>query len=100
MAPSGTPHLPLSATRHSCAPAGECATPRGRGRHRAPGSFGKWALVKTIKTSASGAYSYTTPTLHSKTKYRVAYDGSIRQLGPGIARHFSAVSSVRTGWPR
>jgi hypothetical protein len=64
-------------------------------------SGGKWVKVKTITTSASGAYSYQTPTLHSKTNYRVAYDGRAAvAFNPGIARHFSAVSAVRTGWPR
>jgi len=61
---------------------------------------GKWNKVKTLTTSRTGYYSYTTPTLHSKTKYRVAYDGSITLFASGISRHFSAVSSVRTGWPR
>jgi hypothetical protein len=62
-------------------------------------SGGHWILVKTLTTSASGAYSYQTPTLHSKTKYRVAYDGNRSLFGAGVTQHFSAVSSVRTGWP-
>jgi hypothetical protein len=61
---------------------------------------GKWNKVKTLTTSKTGYYSYTTPTLYSKTKYRVAYDGSITLFSSGMSRHFSAVSSVRTGWPR
>jgi hypothetical protein len=63
-------------------------------------SGGKWVKVKTITTSRTGTYSYTTPTLHSKTKYRVAYEGSIMLFNPGMAQHFSVVSAVRTGWPR
>jgi hypothetical protein len=63
-------------------------------------SGGKWVLVKTITASAAGDYSYTTPTLHAKTMFRVAYDGSFIPLNSGFARRFSAVSAIRTGWPR
>ena len=63
-------------------------------------SGGKWILAKTLTTSASGAYAYKTPTLHAKTKYRVACDGMFSIYVPGVAEHLSAVSAVRTGWPR
>ncbi len=63
-------------------------------------SGGKWVLAKTLTTSASGAYAYKTPPLHAKTKYRVAYDGMFSMSVPGVAEHLSAVSAVRTGWPR
>jgi hypothetical protein len=62
-------------------------------------SGGKWVLVKTLEATASGNYSYTTPTLHAKTKFRVAYDGSLLWFSPGFTQHLSAVSAVRTGWP-
>ncbi|HEY5483337.1 MAG TPA: hypothetical protein VIK31_05930 [Propionibacteriaceae bacterium] len=62
-------------------------------------SGGRWLLVRTITASSNGSYSYQTPTLHAKTKFRVAYDGMLVPLGAGISQHFSAVSAVRTGWP-
>lgn len=63
-------------------------------------SGGKWLLAKTLTTSSSGTYSYQTPTLHSKTSYRVAYDGARMVNSSRMQQHLSAVSAVRVGWPR
>ena len=63
-------------------------------------SGNKWLKIKTITTTSSGAYSYSTPKNTVKTQYRVAYNGMFAFLGPTWLTHFSAVSSVRTAWPR
>jgi hypothetical protein len=62
---------------------------------------GKWTLIKTITASAAGTFSYQTPHNHSKTKYRVVYDGFMGSMfGSQAEEHLSAVSSVKTAWPK
>jgi hypothetical protein len=63
-------------------------------------SSGKWVAVKTITASAAGTFSYKTPKIHSKTKYRVVYTGFDVGTTGDYQRHLSAVSSVKTAWPR
>jgi hypothetical protein len=63
-------------------------------------SSGKWTRIKTITASSAGTFSYKTPHNHSKTKYRVVYDGNLDHFGAPSANHLSAVSSVKTAWPR
>jgi hypothetical protein len=61
---------------------------------------GRWTRIKTITANVKGEFSTYTPRNHSKTKYRVVYDGKHSLFGSGLANHFSAVSAVRTAWPR
>jgi hypothetical protein len=63
-------------------------------------SSGKWTRIKTITASSTGSFSYQTPHNHSKTKYRVVYDGFMTPTGPPAQEHLSTVSSVKTAWPR
>jgi hypothetical protein len=61
---------------------------------------GRWTRIKTLTATSAGAFSYQTPKNSVKTKYRVVYDGKIDHFGSPSADHLSAVSSVKTAWPR
>ncbi len=61
---------------------------------------GKWTRIKTITASSTGTFSYQTPHNHSKTLYRVVYDGKLDHFGAQSADHLSTVSAVKTAWPR
>jgi hypothetical protein len=63
-------------------------------------SSGKWTRIKTLTASSTGTFSYQTPHNHSKTKYRVVYDGKLDHFGAQSADHLSTVSAVKTAWPR
>lgn len=63
-------------------------------------SSGKWTRIKTITATSSGTFSTTTPKNTSKKQYRVVYDGQLVFLGATARNHLSAISSVRTAWPR
>jgi hypothetical protein len=64
-------------------------------------SSGTWNLVRTATTNSSGNYSvYSNANGSGKTKYRIGYDGAFALFGPIYNSHFSAVSSVKTAWPR
>jgi hypothetical protein len=61
---------------------------------------GKWTRIKTITASSTGSFSYQTPHNHSKTKYRVVYDGHVMVSEVPWTNHLSTVSAVKTAWPR
>jgi hypothetical protein len=61
---------------------------------------GKWTRIKTLTASSTGSFSYYTPKNHSKTKYRVVYDGKMAPFAPATTSHLSTVSAVKTAWPR
>jgi hypothetical protein len=61
---------------------------------------GRWTRVKTITANSSGAFSYQTPRIYSKTQYRVVYDGRLILFGAGALDHLSTVSGAKTAWPR
>jgi hypothetical protein len=61
---------------------------------------GAWTRIKTLTASSTGTFSYKTPTAHSKTPYRVVYDGRIAIAAPGALTHLSTVSATKTAWPR
>jgi hypothetical protein len=60
---------------------------------------GKWTRIKTLTASSTGSFSYYTPKNHSKTKYRVVYDGKMAPFAPATTQHLSTVSAVKTAWP-
>jgi hypothetical protein len=61
---------------------------------------GAWTRVKTLTASSTGTFSYQTPKIYAKTKYRVVYNGRMILFGAGALDHFSTVSATRTAWPR
>jgi len=61
---------------------------------------GKWTRIKTLTATSTGTFSYQTPKNYTKTKYRVVYDGKVDHFGAPSANHLSAVSAVKTAWPR
>jgi hypothetical protein len=62
-------------------------------------SSGRWNWVKTIPCP-KGTFSYKTPPIHSKTLYRVSYDGRFATGAATVTNHFSTVSGTKTAWPR
>jgi hypothetical protein len=61
---------------------------------------GKWTPIKLLTASTTGTFSYKTPAAHSKTKYRVVYNGNVDLLDAPASEHLSTVSAVKTAWPR
>jgi len=62
-------------------------------------SSGRWVQVKTI-ACPKGTFTYKTPPIHTKTKYRVTYDGRFAWGTSTVTNHFSTVSGTKTAWPR
>jgi hypothetical protein len=61
---------------------------------------GKWTKFKAITANAAGEFAYKTPHNHSKTRYRVVYNGKVTVTAAEAAGHMSTVSAVKTAWPR